>query len=165
MTESYYFAAHRRPTTPTEPGSRYAKTYHMELDPNGHKVLIEDGLTDTYEVIQSHLESTKIETILARAAMGDESGLYAKNPQFLDFRDVPQSLAEAQNLIIKMEHEFERLPLEVRKKFDHSAERFVATYGTTEWQDAMTLGNPNGTPADGAASSAPDSAPSGADAK
>lgn len=136
----YYSAFCKKPRKPTPSGSRYAKTYVMEIDANGHKILREDGLTDTYERIQSFLEETKIENIITRAEAGDMSGLMVGNAQFLDFRDAPATLAEAQNLIIKIEQEFEKLPLEVRAKFDHSPEKYISTYGSEGWNQAMQLG-------------------------
>lgn len=128
-------------------GSRYGKTYQMTIDKNGHKVLVEDGLTDNYEKIQSHLESTKIENIMQRAMMGDTSGLNQKQPLFMDFRNMPTTLAEAQNMIVKIEEEFNRLPLTVRQKFDHSPEKYIAMYGSEEWQAAMNIMQPKNTTA------------------
>lgn len=139
MTNKYFSKFNRRPTEPAPTGDRFAKTYQMEIDKNGHKFLKETGLTDIYELIQSHLEESKIENIITRAAAGDLSGLMAHEGKFLDFRDAPGSLAAAQNLIIKIEQEFDKLPLEIRAKFDHSPEKYIASYGSTEWKDTMGL--------------------------
>lgn len=148
MISEFKTAWNREPAKPAPVGSRFAKTYLMTIDGHGHKVLKEDGLTDRYELIQSHLEETKIENIINKAlATGDMSGLMVGKPVYADFTNAPSTLAEAQNMLIAVEQEFEKLPLEIRAKFDHSATKYIAEYGTENWMNNMglnsneTLGN------------------------
>lgn len=140
MISEYKTAWNREPAKPAPIGSRFAKTYLMTIDKNGHKVLKEDGLTDRYELIQSHLESTKVENIITKAlATGDMSGLMVGKPVYADFTSAPTTLAEAQNLLIAVEQEFNKLPLETRAKFDHSVTKYIAEYGTQDWMNNMGL--------------------------
>ena len=44
---------------------------------------------------------------------------------------------EAQNLIIKISNEFDKLDPEVRAKFDNSKERFVSLFGSEEFNEIM----------------------------
>lgn len=128
-TENKVFAA------PT--GTEYDTTYHVDIDKNGHKTLKADGKTNRYEKIQSYLEETKIENILARCAI-DPYALNQRAGQYVDMVDAPKNLAEYQNIVIKIKNEYEGLPLEQREKFGFSLEKYVATYGSKEW--ATTLG-------------------------
>lgn len=44
---------------------------------------------------------------------------------------------EANNIVLKAKQEFERMPKDVREKFDYSADEYVNTMGTKEWLDKM----------------------------
>ena len=52
---------------------------------------------------------------------------------YLDTTEQPKSLAEYENMRIKVIQEFGKLDVETRKKFDNSPEKFVAEYGSEEW--------------------------------
>ena len=129
-TENKVFAA------PT--GTEYDKTYHVDIDKNGHKRLIPDGKTNRYQKIQSYLEETKIENIIARCAI-DPFALNQRAGQYVDMVDAPKTLAEAQNIIIKIKNEFEGLPLDQREKFGNSVEKYVAAYGSETWAKSLGL--------------------------
>ena len=49
----------------------------------------------------------------------------------------PRSLAEAQNAILRLSTEFDKLPTDIKEKFDNSKEKFVQEYGTDEWAEKM----------------------------
>lgn len=134
----FYTRTIKRPTKAAPSGSPEADIYEVEIDSTGHKHLVKTGKTNTYEKIQASLESTKIETIMRRAASGDVTALAVTNGQYLDCTEMPHTLAEAQNMLIKLEQQFNKLPLEVRQKYDMSAEKYIADYGTENW--AKNLG-------------------------
>lgn len=127
----------RRERYITNPGSRMHNDYEIQIDKKGHKVLKHVGEHDTYEEIQSYLEETKIENILARAAAGDMNALNQRSGLYADVTNAPANLAEAQNAILKLSNYFDQLPAETRPKFDNSKEKFVQEYGTEEWINNM----------------------------
>ena len=45
---------------------------------------------------------------------------------------------DAQNLVIRMKDEFERMPLEVKEKFGNSADKYVELMGTKEFNEIMS---------------------------
>lgn len=115
-------------------GEKFVTEYEISIDELGHKSLTQKvALRDIYTPIQESLEETKIENILRRAAAGDENALRARQGQYLDMRNAPTSLAEAQAAIVAAENEWLKLPIEIRKAFDHSFEKFINDYGTEEW--------------------------------
>lgn len=120
-------------------GSRMANTYEISIDANGHKTLLKTGETNVYVMIQADLEDTKIENILEKARMGDITAFEKSKGYYMDTTEMPKTLAEAQNTIIKMKNEFEKLPLEVREKFDYSPEKFISEFGSAEWSDKLGL--------------------------
>lgn len=118
-------------------GSKFHKTYEITVDELGHKTLKENGSTNTYAKIQEHLEETLIENILQRAALGDEEALNRVQSQYLDTTDMPKTLAEAQNKILSIKNEFEKLPVEIRREFDFSPEKYIQEYGTKSWMKTL----------------------------
>lgn len=129
---------HRAKTIPANPGSPTEPEYMMLIDENGHKCLKQTGETNTYNLIQESLEQTKIENIMKRAEAGDPFAINVMNGQYMDVTDVPNTLAEAQNFVIQATQEFEKLPIDIRRKFDMSAEKYIASFGTETW--AKNLG-------------------------
>lgn len=122
-------------------GSRMADDFEVQIDERGHKVLLKVGEHNIYEEIQSYLEETKIENILARAAAGDLEVLNQRQGLYADITEFPSNLAEAQKTILKLGSEFEKLPNEIRHKFDFSKEKFIQTFGSEEWAENMGFKN------------------------
>lgn len=127
----------RRERFYANPGSRMHNDYEIQIDKKGHKTLKKVGEHDIYEEIQSFLEETKIENILARAAAGDLNALNQRTGLYIDVTDSPKTLAEAQNAILKLGNYFDSLPADIRAKFDNSKEKFVQEYGSEEWLNNM----------------------------
>lgn len=118
-------------------GSRMANDYEIKIDKKGHKVLTCVGQHDIYPEIQSYADECKIENIIARAAAGDAQALNARQAFYADITDTPRDLAEAQNQILKLKNGFDKLPAEIKEKFDNSMEQFVMTFGSEEWEKKM----------------------------
>lgn len=131
---------YNRPRTePAPAGEKLVPEYEMQVGECGHKHLIQKtALRDIYTPIQESLEESKIENILRRAAGGDATALAVHNGTYMDLRGAPTSLAEAQAAIIAAENEWLKLPLEIRKAFDHSFEKYINDAGTEEWHKVFT---------------------------
>lgn len=114
-----------------------ANDYQITIDKRGHKNLHKVGEHDIWEEIQSYKEECSIDNILARAAAGDPNALNQRKGFYADITDTPKTLAEAQNNILKLKQGFEKLPAEIREKFDNSKEKFVMEFGTQSWIDKM----------------------------
>lgn len=135
---AFYTRYNKPETVPCETGTRYDKTYTMTVDENGHKKLLCTGETDRYAQIQAYKDETLIENILAKATV-DPTILNQKAKSYFDATDAPKTLAEAQNKIIAVKQEFEKLPAEVKLKFKNSPEVYVAQYGTKKWGESLGL--------------------------
>lgn len=125
------------------PGRRFAptgdgtiKTYQEEIK-NGRKQLTHTGFHNVYAEIQIDVENCKIENILHQVAMGDYNALQAREATYVDTTTMPKSLMEAQNLVIRMKDEFEKMPIDIRKEFGNSADKYVEMMGTKEFQNIM----------------------------
>ena len=124
----------------TNPGSRMMDDYEMQINKDtGKKELVKVGEHDIYPEIQSYLEETLVENIVTRVQMGDIAALEARKTQYVDMTDMPVSLMDAQNKILKIEKEFNNLPLDQRKKFDMSLEAYISSYGSEDWAKKIGL--------------------------
>lgn len=138
----FYSRSKKPPVEATEPGSGIQKTYRMAIDLNGHKYLEEDGEVNLYQKIQESLEETKIENIVRRAVGGDSQALNVMHGVYADVTNAPRTFAEMQQAVITATEEFRKLPVDVREKFGHSVEKYVAEYGTEEWLKKVTIPEP-----------------------
>lgn len=127
----------KRPRFYSNPGSREANDYEIQIDKKGHKILKFVGTHDIYEEIQSYKDECDISLIIARAAAGDATALNKRQGFYADITETPENLAEAQNAILKLSQGFEKLPAEIRAKFDNSKERFVQEFGSDEFAKKM----------------------------
>lgn len=112
-------------------------TPHMGLD--GRRKLVKDNPKPIYEMIQAHREECEIERIVKRALNGDTSVLSAMQGQYIDITGAPQSLAQAQQIIINAKNDFDKLDAETKKKFENNVEIFIAEAGTKEWCDKLGI--------------------------
>lgn len=128
----------RGETTYSEQGSPLQPVYGYQINKKtGKKEIVKTGETNIYEMIQASAESCKLQNIIAQCN-GDYNALMAEG-NFIDVSEMPTSLMEMQNLILKTTDEFEKLPAEVKKKFENSVEKYISLYGTQEWGEALGL--------------------------
>lgn len=126
---------------PTEAGESVRRTYLWERDEKGEKVLRLDQTIDQQAEIDSYLEETKLENIVRRASI--DPNIAARIAPDLgggiqDFTEMPQTLAELQNIMIRAEQIWDEVPKEIKLKFNNDVDNFVASFGTVEW--AKNLG-------------------------
>lgn len=127
----------RPDTIPTEPGTRFLDVYQEVIGKDGTLEIEKIGQRNIYEEIQMDLESTKIENILHAVAMGDLNALKQRECFYVDATTMPKTLMEAQNIVVRAKEEFYAMPVEVRKLFDNSPEKYVSEMGTPEFLEKM----------------------------
>ncbi|QCS36590.1 minor capsid protein [Capybara microvirus Cap3_SP_472] len=120
---------------PTDPGSEWANEYELQIV-NKKKDLVYTGRHNLYEEIQKYKEECEIENILKRMSTGDYSML-GEEGNYIDTEGMPDNLMDAQNSILKLQNEWLKLPVEIRKKFDNSLEAFVEESGSEEWLNKL----------------------------
>lgn len=122
---------------PTNSGTMFINTYQEVIDKKGKKRLEKTGETNVYESIQVDAESCKIENILHAVAMGDLNALHQREATYCDSTTMPKTLREAQDLVIRLKDEFYKMPVDVRKEFENSPEKYVSLMGTEEFKQIM----------------------------
>lgn len=128
-----YYTLDKRPKVrSSEPGDKYLDIFQEEITKNGDKNLIAIGKRNIWDMIQKDKESTEIENILIAMKNGDFSALRKEEPIYIDATTMPKNLMEAQNIVLKAKQEFEKFPIEVKREFDYSPEKYVSEMGTKE---------------------------------
>lgn len=139
----------------TEFRSAYSgQVRHTSLTGNGHepeyeykvtdegRELVKTGETDVYALIQSRLDETKIENIIKRATYDPNtlgSQEWRTNETMTDISDMPTNYHEWYGRIKDAEEEFNKLPIEIKSKWDNDVEKYIMSYGTEEWADKMGI--------------------------
>lgn len=122
------------------PAGEHTEMRHTaHIDGNGRRYLAADKEVAIYDLIQSNREACEIENIIRRATEGDYNALNAVNGVYTDITNCPSSIAEAQQYIINAKNEFEKLPKDIKAKFEYNPEIYIASMGgdTEGWLDKM----------------------------
>lgn len=120
-------------------GAHTEMRHRAVMKEDGRRVLVRDKEVAIYDLIQSHKEECEIENIIRRAVEGDYNALNAVKGIYTDITNMPSSIAEAQQYIIAAKEEFDKLPKEIKAKFEYNPEIYVAEMGgnTEVWLDKM----------------------------
>ena len=105
------------------------------MDKDGIDHLVKDNKINIYEKIQASAEQSDINNIIRRAKAGDPTALNQVKGEYMNVLGAPKDLRDAQQFCINAERQFEKLPLETKKAFDMNPKKYVAMYGTQEWED------------------------------
>lgn len=116
----------------TEPGSKLHKTYKSKIV-DGSLELVEDGVINIYEMIQSHKDSCDVNLIIARFANGDSAALNKYKGFFGDVTEFPKTYAEMFERMSNAEVIFDRLPADIRAKYDNDVIKFVSDFGSPDF--------------------------------
>lgn len=134
------FADLRNQAPSTDPGVRLITTYKLSYDDDGTKELVVDGYKDIYEEIQSHADSVDIHKIVERCALtGDMSELYKTEGFYGDLAMFPETRAEALQMLAEAQNIWDKLPVDVKKKFDNNVDNFFSTAFTDEWTEKLEI--------------------------
>lgn len=120
------------------PGSSEVPTYRPVIGDSGAIDLIQDGMINIYDEIQSHKDSCDINLMIKRFENGDLTALGTpRDPVYMDVTDMPKTYAELYQKVIDAKKEFNALPLDLREKFDFDPDKYISQMGTSSWFDIM----------------------------
>lgn len=115
----------------SNPGLRFYIEKHGEVQPNGTIKLISDREIDLQEKYNAEFPATTIDNILANSSPLDsfaDDGLHG-----LDVTQLPTTFAEFLQLQIDRKRDFDRLPVEIKQKFNNDLNQYMASAGSEEW--------------------------------
>lgn len=116
-------------------GSKIITEHRLVMDKDGTDHLVKDVKINIYERIQASAEQSDINNIIRRAKAGDPTALNQVKGEYMNVLGAPKDLRAAQEFVINAERQFNSLPLETKKAFDNNPRKYVAMYGTKEFED------------------------------
>lgn len=116
-------------------GNKIIVEHRLVTDKDGIDHLVRDNKINIYEKIQASAEQSDIKSIIRRASLGDPTALNQVKGEYMNVLGAPKDLREAQQFCINAERQFNSLPLETKKAFDMNPRKYVAMYGTKEFED------------------------------
>lgn len=125
-----YRSAERSKEFASPAGSPEKITYHGRVETDGTITLVKDGIINIQQQIDSYEPSTDIYNIINNLGM---DALRPDVGNYFDATDIPKNYAEMLQLFIDGERAFDRLPVEVKQKFDNDFNKWFATAGSEEW--------------------------------
>lgn len=123
----------------TPAGSRTRTVYSPKVNDDGTIDLIPSGKEDWYGLIQSYKDSVDVHCILARCANGDMSALNKVQGFYADATKFPKTHAEMLQIMIDARNNFDKMPSEVKQKFDNDFNKFFSTMDKPEWFEKMGI--------------------------
>lgn len=116
-----------------DPGSPVKIEYQLRVVDNQMQ-LVETGKSDLYGYIQSHADSVDIHKILERCALLDDYSLLNRMPaQFMDVTAMPTNLAEAYSQVKDAQNFFDRMPTDIKEKYNNNFIEFIADIGSEKF--------------------------------
>lgn len=128
----------------SNPGNNLKKIMHGELQIDGTIKLVLDRIEDTDEVIQSFAQSTQIDNIIARIQAGQVDLLNKKEGFFMDTVGMPSTYADVLNLVIQGQQVFEKLPVDVKQRFDNDFNKWFIAMDKEDWFEKSGFVSPTG---------------------
>lgn len=121
----FFSRLNRPPCSTVSLGSPMSDVFEERINTNGEKELVCTGKTSAYDRVQASFKDSLVYSALARAGAGDSTALNRAQMFYGDVTKVPKNLAEAHQLLLNMDKNFESLPVEIKRVYDNSPSKFV----------------------------------------
>ena len=99
--------------------------YIGRYDYNGDVELVEDGVRNVYDEIQSYADECFMDNILRRFAAGDVSVLSKSQGVYVDASQLPEHFVDMCNLVAEVERNFNLLPVEERAAYENNFVKYA----------------------------------------
>ena len=106
-------------------GESVKKQFVGRYDYNGDVELVEDGLRNIYDEIQSYADECSMDNILRRFAAGDVSVLSKSQGVYVDTSQLPEHFVDMCNLVAEVERNFNLLPVEERAAYENNFVKYA----------------------------------------
>lgn len=117
-------------------GTPTLQEYEYKLDKAGRKQLVKkDSFINVYERIQADRDSTDINKLMEKFALGDTEALEINKGFYIDARELPKDYREVFDRGIEAEQYFDSLPVELKQMFDNSYSVYFSEMGSKEFEE------------------------------
>lgn len=113
-------------------GDPIKKDFVGRYDYNGDVELVENGVRNLYDEIQSYADECSMDNILRRFASGDVSVLSKSQGVYVDASKLPEHFVDMCNLVADVEREFNSLPVEERANYENNFVKYALGQRVTD---------------------------------
>lgn len=106
-------------------GEPVKKQFVGRYDYNGNVELVEEGVRNVYDEIQSYADECSMDNILRRFAAGDVSVLSKSQGVYVDASQLPEHFVDMCNLVAEVERKFNLLPVEERALYENNFVKYA----------------------------------------
>lgn len=131
-------------------GDPVKKQFVGRYDYNGNIELVEDGVRNIYDEIQSYADECSMDNILRRFAAGDVSVLSKSQGVYVDASQLPEHFVDMCNLVAEVERQFNLLPVEERAAYENNFVKYALGQRVTDSSAAADSAQPEPTEEKGA---------------
>ena len=132
-------------------GEAVKTQYIGRYDYNGDVELVEDGVRNVYDEIQSYADECSMDNILRRFAAGDVSVLSKSQGVYVDASQLPEHFVDMCNLVAEVERKFNLLPVEERAAYENNFVKYALGQRVADADAAADFAQPEHTEEKGAA--------------
>lgn len=132
-------------------GEPVKKQFIGRYDYNGDVELVEDGVRNIYDEIQSYADECSMDNILRRFAAGDVSVLSKSQGVYVDASQLPEHFVDMCNLVAEVERNFNLLSVEERAAYENNFVKYALGQRVADVAAAADPAQPEQTEEKGAA--------------
>ena len=122
----------------TASGSKEEDVWEMIVDEKGRETFAITGKVNIYEKTQAFKDSVDLGKIIEKVTLtGDYNILNQRKAEYLDITEMPDNIVEAHRQLENAKITFEKMPLEIRSKYDHDFSKYLEDMGSKEWVEIM----------------------------
>lgn len=126
MSDRKIYSRFNRPNTIASDFGTGERSIFEERLVDGERRLVVVGKENFKDFIEASKEETLIDNIIKRFENGDVTALAKKQGFYADVIGMPDNLAQAQNMLIALENQFNSLSADDRSLFDNSFDKYVS---------------------------------------
>lgn len=128
----FYSLTNPAPRKATCSGKKEIDDYEVRFDKSGVKKLVKKSTKkNIYDRIQANKEASEIYTIIEHCDPKFKKEIIsikaATNSEVYDLTKMPENLIQAKQMQIDAEENWKKLPIELRKEFNHNPNEFMAS--------------------------------------
>lgn len=97
----------------------------QEQKVDGVMTLVQIGTEPIAPMVNAYRDQCDIYKLIERYSSGDLTALNRRVGQYIDITGLPHSVAEAQQALIDVKANFDKLPDNIRAKFDNDVETYI----------------------------------------
>lgn len=118
-------------------GNEIEEVFELQVNKSGVLEPVKVGEIDVRQEINSHRDSVDLNMLIARYNAGDYEALNRRAASYFDATEMPKTLADAYRMSENGKVIFEKMPVEIKERFNNDYGQFLNQIGTKSFFDAF----------------------------